>query len=128
MKEGHKDAMLIQEKRRRSTSPAFGGRELTGTSSGLLLPKGRIVPGRSLPNPCFKTSKDGGSLHKTPGHFFFSVSCFSYIKQFFLLFNLNIFCSYLHQGIFVTFACVFLPFLLLLPCTKIAAVLLHNLL
>lgn len=46
-------------------------RELTDKSSVLRLPRGTIIPGRSLPNPYFKTSKDGGSLNKPPGDFFF---------------------------------------------------------
>lgn len=91
--------MLVQERSRRSTSPALGGREggreLTDTSSGLRLPRGTIIPGRSLPNPYFKTSKDGGSLHKPPGDFsffvvFWAMSCFSYPGKFFLLDNLYI--------------------------------------
>ena len=103
--------MLIQEKRRRSTSPAFRGRGLTGISSGLWLPRGRIIPGRSLPNPRFKTSKDGGGLHKPPGHLFFAVSCFFYLGKFFLLFNLNVSCSCLLPGVFVLFTWIFLPLL-----------------
>lgn len=49
-------------------------RELTDKSSVLRLPRGTIIPGRSLPNPYFKTSKDGGSLNKPPGDFFFFFS------------------------------------------------------
>lgn len=95
--------------------------------------RGRIIPGRSLLNPCFKTSKDGGSLHKPPGlgffgGFFFALSCFSYLGNFLLLFNLNISCSCLHQGGFVPFTWIFSPFLQPFPHTKIAAVPLRSLL
>lgn len=116
------------------------GRELTDTSSGLRLPRGMIIPGRSLPNPYFKTSKDGGSLHEPPGVFgflfvwgffclfvgflsvFFAMSCFSDPGKFFLLVNLYISCSCLHQGGFVSFTWIFLAFLQLFPYAQISAV------
>lgn len=59
-KEMPEGAVLGQEKHK----PCFGSTELSGTSSALWLPPGRIIPA----NPHFKTSKDEGNLHNPPGH------------------------------------------------------------